>query len=47
MKGIGGNIKADFQVFKSTTNEIGEAVKAWKTIQSIICLLYTSDAADD
>ena len=28
MKGIGGNIKADFQVFKSTTNEIGEAVKA-------------------
>ena len=22
MKGIGGNIKADFQVFKSTTNEM-------------------------
>ena len=41
MKGIGGNIKADFQVFKSTTNEIGEAVKAWKTIQSIIGFLDT------
>ena len=42
MKGIGGNIKADFQVFKSTTNEIGEAVKAWKTIQSIIGFLDMS-----
>ena len=34
MKGIGGNIKADFQVFKSTTNEIGEAVKAWKQFKA-------------
>lgn len=42
MKGIGGNIKADFQVFKSTTNEIGEAVKAWETIQSIIGFLDMS-----
>lgn len=35
MKGIGGNIEAAFQVYKSLKNEIGEAVKMWETIQSV------------
>lgn len=35
MKGIGGNIEGVFQVYESRTNEIGEAVKMWETIQSV------------
>lgn len=32
---IGGNTRAEFQVKSTTTNEIGEAVQAWETVQSI------------
>lgn len=35
MKGIGGNIKAEFQIFKCETNEIGETVKKWETVQTV------------
>lgn len=35
MKGIGGNITATIQVYTTTTNEIGENVKAWKDTQKI------------
>ena len=35
MRGIGGNIEGVFQVYESRTNEIGEVVKAWETIQSV------------
>ena len=36
MKGIGGNIKAVIQVYTSTKNEIGEQVKTWTDVQTII-----------
>lgn len=35
MKGIGGNITAALQVYMTTTNAIGEQVKAWQTVQTI------------
>lgn len=35
MKGIGGNIKAMFQVFASNKNDISEYVQTWTDVQSI------------
>lgn len=35
MKGIGGNIKADIQIFSTSKNEIGEAIKSWETVQAL------------
>lgn len=35
MRGIGDNITAGLQIFKTKTNEIGEAVKIWETIQTV------------
>lgn len=35
MKGIGGNIKAMFQVFTSNKNDISEYVQTWTDVQSI------------
>lgn len=35
MNGIGGNITGEFQINKSTKNEIGESIPSWNTIQSI------------
>lgn len=35
MKGIGGNINADIQIFGTSKNEIGEAVKSWETVQTL------------
>lgn len=42
MKGIGGNIKGDFQIFETETNEIGEAVKRWETVQTVTGFLDMS-----
>jgi len=35
MKGIGGNIKANVQVFTAAKNEIGENVQTWADVQNI------------
>lgn len=35
MKGIGGNLKATFQIQVTTKNNIGESVKAWEDAQTI------------
>ncbi|MGN0621353.1 MAG: head-tail adaptor protein [Porcipelethomonas sp.] len=35
MKGIGGNIKAEIQIFSTAENEIGEAVRQWETVQTL------------
>ncbi len=35
MRGIGGNITAELQIYSTTRNEIGEAVKSWKTVQAL------------
>lgn len=35
MKGIGGNTKAEVQVYTATKNEIGENVLTWTTVQTI------------
>ena len=35
MKGIGGNIKATFQVYTSNTNDIGEHVQTWMDAQTV------------
>ena len=35
MKGIGGNLKATFQVASVTKNEMGERVQAWEDVQTI------------
>ena len=35
MKGIGGNINADIQIFGTSKNEIGEYVKSWETVQAL------------
>ena len=35
MKCIGGNLKATIQIHETTTNAIGESVKAWKDVQTI------------
>lgn len=35
MKGIGGNLKATFQVASFTKNEIGERVQTWEDVQTI------------
>jgi head-tail adaptor len=35
MKGIGGNLLAQFQVFTQAKNEIGENVKTWTDVQAI------------
>lgn len=35
MKGIGGNLTAEIQIYTTTTNEIGENVKEWVTVQSL------------
>ncbi|EOZ2853477.1 head-tail adaptor protein [Listeria monocytogenes] len=35
MKGIGGNITGEIQISTYTTNEIGERIPKWETIQSI------------
>ena len=35
MKGIGGNLTAALQVYTTTSNAIGEQVKAWQTVQAI------------
>lgn len=43
MNGIGGNITAEIQIYKSTSNVIGEAVKAWETVQEIKGWLDLSD----
>lgn len=42
MKGIGGNIKGDFQIFETETNEIGEDVKRWETVQTVTGFLDMS-----
>lgn len=34
MKGIGGNLTAAIQVYKTTQNEIGENVQDWVTVQT-------------
>lgn len=36
MRGIGGNITAEIQVCISVKNEIGEGVKSWRTVQSLL-----------
>lgn len=35
MKGIGGNIRAMFQVFTTSKNSIGEQVQTWTDVQSV------------
>lgn len=35
MKGIGGNITVEIQVYKAVRNSIGEVVKTWETAQSL------------
>lgn len=35
MKGIGGNITAEIQVYKAVCNAIGEVVKMWETVQTV------------
>jgi hypothetical protein len=35
MKGIGGNITAEIQVYNAVCNAIGEVVKTWETVQSL------------
>lgn len=35
MKGIGGNLKATFQVSTTTNNDIGEHVQSWVDAQTI------------
>lgn len=32
---IDGNIRADIQIYGASKNEIGEAVKSWKTVQTL------------
>lgn len=32
---IGGNIQAEFQIFNTDENEIGESVKHWETVQTL------------
>ena len=39
---IGGNITAELQIFSPEENEIGEAVKVWKTAQSLTGFLDLS-----
>ena len=36
MFGIGGNITAEIQISTNAKNNIGESVRAWKTVQSIV-----------
>ena len=35
MKGIGGNLKATFQIHTTTKNDIGEHVQDWVDVQTI------------
>lgn len=42
MKSIGGNVTAQLQIRSTTKNAIGEGVKTWETVQSLIGFLdYT------
>lgn len=35
MRGIGGNVTAEIQIFSTNRNEIGESVKSWETVQTL------------
>ena len=39
---IGGNITAEIQTFSPEENEIGEAVKVWRSVQSLTGFLDLS-----